>query len=271
MSDSFDISGRVAVITGGGGALGGTLAHSLARAGCRVAVLDLRLEQAEARAEALRRQGTEARAFAADVLSQDDLTTIRSQILNDWGRIDILLNAAGGNMAAATVAEDGSVFDLSIDAFRKVTDLNLTGSVVPTLVFAETMAEQGKGVVVNFSSMTAQRTITRVVGYSAAKAAIDNFTRWMATDLAVKYGGGLRVNAIAPGFFVGDQNRSLLLNDDGTLTARGHTIVAHTPMGRFGEAEELCGTVHWLCSDASSFITGIVVPIDGGFSAFSGV
>ena len=174
-------------------------------------------------------------------------------------------------MAGATIGPDQTIFDLSIDAFKKVSELNLTGSVLPSLVMGEQMSQQKQGVIINISSMTAQKAISRVVGYSAAKAAIDNFTKWMAVEMALKFGEGLRVNAIAPGFFIGDQNRALLLNEDGSLTNRGKTIIDHTPMGRFGEAEELNGTIHWLCSDASKFVTGVVVPIDGGFSAYSGV
>jgi NAD(P)-dependent dehydrogenase (short-subunit alcohol dehydrogenase family) len=215
--------------------------------------------------------GGEAVAFAANVLDETSLESVRDQILAKWGKVDVLINAAGGNMAGATISPGQTIFDLSMDAFKKVSDLNLNGSVLPSLVFGKHMADHKKGVIINISSMTAQRAITRVVGYSVAKAAIDNFTKWMATELALKFGEGLRVNAIAPGFFIGDQNRDLLLEADGSLTARGTTIVAHTPMGRFGEAEELNGTIHWLCSDASKFVTGIVVPIDGGFSAFTGV
>ena len=271
MVNLFDIQGRVAIITGGSGVLGSAIAQSLAEAGVKVAILGRRQEKAEEVAAALRDAGGEAMACPADVLDADDLDLVRTEVLDAWGRIDILINGAGGNMPGATVGPDENVFDLSIEAFRNVTDLNLTGSVWPTLVFGRQMAEQGNGVVINISSMASERAITRVMGYSAAKAAIDNFTKWMAVELARRYGGGIRVNAIAPGFFVAEQNRALLLNDDGSLTDRGETIIRNTPMGRFGEPEELNGVIHWLCSDAASFVTGIVVPIDGGFSAFSGV
>lgn len=267
----FDVKDKVILITGGGGALGGSMAMHLASQGARIAILDLRQEQADAQAKQLTDAGGTAIAFASDVLNKQSLEDIRDQVLQSWGSIDVLINAAGGNMAGATIAPDQTVFDLEIEAFDKVSKLNLTGSVLPSMVFGEQMAKQGQGVIINISSMAAQRTITRVVGYSAAKAAIDNFTKWMATELALKFGEGLRVNAIAPGFFIGDQNRRLLLEEDGSLTQRGKTIIAHTPMGRFGEAEELHGAIQWLCSEASRFVTGIVVPIDGGFSAYTGV
>ena len=174
-------------------------------------------------------------------------------------------------MPGATIAVDQTIFDLSMDDFKKVTELNLNGSVIPSLIFGKIMAEQGRGSIINYSSMSVDRVITRVVGYSASKAGIENFTRWMAVEMALKFGPSVRVNAIAPGFFVGNQNRALLLNEDGTYTDRGDTIIRNTPMRRFGEAEELNGAIHFLCSDAAKFITGVVLPIDGGFSAFSGV
>lgn len=267
----FDLRNKVILITGGGGALGGSMATFLAKQGAKLVILDLRQEQAQDCVDQLKEQGHEAMAFGASVLDRSELEAIRDQIVQAYGRIDILINAAGGNMPGATISPDQSIFDLEIEAFQKVSQLNLTGSVLPSMVFGEQMAKQQAGVIINISSMTAQRAITRVVGYSAAKAAIDNFTKWMATELALKFGEGLRVNAIAPGFFIGNQNRRLLLNEDGSLTDRGKTIIDHTPMGRFGEAEELHGTIQWLCSDASRFVTGIVVPIDGGFSAYSGV
>ena len=267
----FDLHGKVILITGGGGALGGSMASYLSHQGAKLAILDLREEQAQQRVDVLKVDGGEALAFEANVLDRASLESIRDQILSQWGSIDILINAAGGNMPGATISPDQTVFDLEIEAFQKVSQLNLTGSVLPSLVFGEQMAAQKTGVIINISSMTAQRAITRVLGYSVAKAAIDNFTKWMAMEFALKFGEGLRVNAIAPGFFIGDQNRRLLLEEDGSLTERGKTIIEHTPMGRFGEADELNGAIHWLCSEASKFVTGIVVPIDGGFSAYSGV
>ncbi|MEM8970246.1 MAG: SDR family oxidoreductase, partial [Bacteroidota bacterium] len=191
--------------------------------------------------------------------------------LAQWGQIDVLINAAGGNMPGATVAPSQTVFDVSVDALRKVLDLNLMGSVLPTLVFGKSMAEQKLGSIINISSMAATHSITRVLGYSIAKAGIDMFTKWMATEMSLKFGDGIRVNAIAPGFFIGEQNRKLLTNEDGSLTERGKTIIQNTPMQRFGEAEELNGAILYLCSDASKFVTGTILPIDGGFSSFSGV
>jgi NAD(P)-dependent dehydrogenase (short-subunit alcohol dehydrogenase family) len=207
----------------------------------------------------------------ADALDEKSLLQARDQVLQQWGRIDILINAAGGNSPDATVFGDVTFFNLKREAVQKMLDLNLMGTILPSQVFGEVMAKAGKGSIINISSMAAQRPLTRVIGYAAAKSAIDNFTRWLAVDLATKHGEGLRVNAIAPGFFIGEQNRAFLINADGTPTPRGETIIAHTPMKRFGEADELIGAAVWLCSDAAKFVTGIVVPVDGGFSAFGGV
>jgi NAD(P)-dependent dehydrogenase (short-subunit alcohol dehydrogenase family) len=267
----FDLSGKVAVVTGGTGVLGGAIARGLARAGARVAILGRREEVARDVAEAIRGGGGEALPVPADVLERRELEAARERVLRSWGRLDVLVNAAGGNMPEATAFGERSFFDLPKEALDGVLELNLTGTVLSSQVFGVAMTQKGEGAIVNISSMAAQRPLTRVVGYSAAKAAIDNFTRWLAVELAQKYGPGLRVNAVAPGFFVGDQNRDLLLNDDGSLTARGQQIIDHTPMARFGEPGELVGTVVWLSSDASRFVTGVVVPVDGGFSAFSGV
>ena len=271
MENLFDITGKIAVITGGAGVLGGTIAKKLLASGAKVAILDLKKEIVDQRVIEFKKVGEDVIGLDTNVLDKAKLEKNRNTIVETWGRVDILLNAAGGNMAGATIGPGQTIFDLSIDAFQKVSELNLNGTVLPSLVFGQQMARQKSGVIINFSSMTAQKTITRVVGYSAAKAAIDNFTKWMAVEMATKFGEGIRVNAIAPGFFVGDQNRKLLLNGDGSLTDRGKTIINHTPMGRFGEAEELSGTIQYLCSDASKFVTGVVIPIDGGFSAFSGV
>jgi NAD(P)-dependent dehydrogenase (short-subunit alcohol dehydrogenase family) len=197
-------------------------------------------------------------------------------LLARWGRVDILVNAAGGNQADAVIADDASFFEASIEAYDRVVDLNLRGTVLASQIFAEAMVHQTNGVgptgsIVNISSMAAEHAMTRVMGYSVAKAGVDNFTRWLALELARKHGSGLRVNAIAPGFFLGEQNRALLVNSDGSLTPRGEKVVAHTPAGRFGEADELVGTLIWLCSPAAAFVTGVIVPVDGGFSMFSGV
>lgn len=267
----FDLSGKVAVVTGGGGVLGGSMAISLAEAGVKIVILDLHKEAAEKRANEINDLGGEAIGLASNVLDQKDLEQVNADILAKWGTIDILINAAGGNMPGATIGPDQTIFDLSIDAFRKVSDLNLNGSVLPSIVFGKIMADNRKGTIINISSMSVSQAITRVAGYSASKAAIENFTRWMAVEMAHKYGEGIRVNAIAPGFFIGEQNRALLTNPDGSYTERGNQVITKTPMGRFGVAEELNGSIHYLCSEASKFVTGIVIPIDGGFSAFSGV
>jgi NAD(P)-dependent dehydrogenase (short-subunit alcohol dehydrogenase family) len=210
-------------------------------------------------------------ATPADVLEKEQLQTVRQQVLDRWGQIDILINAAGGNMPAATIVGERTIFNLEQSALEQVMGLNFTGTVLPSQIFGEAMVAAGQGSIINISSMAASKVLTRVMGYSAAKAAVNNFTAWLATELAMKYGASLRVNAIAPGFFIGEQNRDLLLQPDGSLTPRGQQIVDHTPMGRFGEPDELIGTAIWLASDASRFVTGVVVPVDGGFSAFSGV
>lgn len=269
----YDLSGRVAVVTGGYGVLGGSMALFLARQGAKVAILGRNAEKGEAKArEIAAATGGETIFLQADVLDKPALERACAKLTAEWGAADILLNAAGGNQAGATIAPDRTIFDLDTDAMRGVVDLNFMGTVLPTLVFGKAMADAGrKGSIVNISSMAAQGVITRVVGYSASKAAIDNFTRWMAVEMAKKIGEGVRVNAIAPGFFLTEQNRTLLTNPDGSLTDRSRDIIAATPYGRFGEPEELNGTLGWLASDASAFVTGVVVPVDGGFSIFTGV
>jgi NAD(P)-dependent dehydrogenase (short-subunit alcohol dehydrogenase family) len=217
--------------------------------------------------------GGESMAMVADVSDRSQLEIAKSAILNRWGQIDILVNSAGGNIPAATIAPDATFFEMPHAAFEQVVSLNLVGTLLPSQVFAQAMIERNQphGCIVNISSMSAIRAISRVVSYSAAKAGIDNFTRWLAVELAQKYGAGLRVNAIAPGFFIGEQNRDLLLHSDGSLTVRGQKIIDHTPAGRFGEPDELLSTLIWLCSSGSSFVNGVVVPVDGGFSIYSGV
>ena len=269
-SDLFDLIGRVAVVTGGYGTLGGSMAEGLAEAGAKVALLGRNRDAAEAKAEALRRRGAEVTVLVADVLAEGQLRQACEELLGAWGRVDVLVNAAGGNVARART-DDGPVFELPFDAFDQVVRLNLHGTVYPTLVFGEAMAREQKGSVVNVSSMAAMQALSGVMGYSVAKAGIDNFTRWMAVDLARRCGEGLRVNAVAPGFFIAEQNRDVLLHPDGSFTERAKTIVAKTPMGRFGDPAELRGPVLWLCSSAASFVTGTVIPVDGGFSAFSGL
>jgi len=267
----LNLEGKVAIITGGNGVLGGAMAHGLAAHGVKVGILGRSPNTVESRVKEIEDAGGTAMSLVADVLDKQSLEEANTKVLKAWNKIDILVNGAGGNIKGAVISPDQTFFDLSLDDFSKVNDLNFKGTVLPTYVFGKSMAEAKTGSIINISSMAAQQAITRVVGYSAAKAAVDNFTKWLAVEMAQKYGDGIRVNAIAPGFFIGEQNRDLLLNKDGSLTARGETIVSNTPMKRFGEAEELQGVANWLASEAASFVTGVVVPVDGGFSAFSGV
>ncbi len=267
----FSVEGKVVLLTGGGGVLAGEMAKGFLNAGSKVVLLDINEEFLHKRIEELKSIGEEVTGHKCNVLDKESLESVKTEVLKKHKRIDVLINAAGGNMPGATIGLDKNIFDLEFDQFKKVTDLNLNGTVLPTLVFAKAMTEQKSGSIINISSMAVSRAITRVVGYSAAKAAIDNFTRWMAVELASKFGSGIRVNAIAPGFLLTNQNRTLLTNPDGSLTERGKTIIALTPFRRFGEPEELVGTVIFLASDASKFVTATVIPIDGGFSAFSGV
>ena len=274
IQDLFSLRGRVAVVTGATGVLGGEMARSLALSGSRVAVLGRREEKARKVTEEIEQAGGEALSLPADVLKRDQLEDARDALLEHWGGVDILVNAAGGNVPQATLGNDVGVFELPETALRQVMDLNFLGTLLPCQVFGAAMVEgrqEPEGCIVNVSSMAASRPLTNVIGYSAAKAAVDNLTRWLAVELARSYGPGLRVNAIAPGFFIGEQNRSLLLNEDGSLSQRGQTIIEHTPARRFGEPDELAGTLIWLCSRAARFVNGVVVPVDGGFSAFGGV
>ena len=267
----FELRGRVAVVTGGAGALGFAMARGLAHAGASVALVSRRQTAIEEAAQRLRDEGHDAIGVSADVLDPAALAAAAETIERRWGRLDVLLTAAGGNRSDAVVFGERDLFGLTPEAFRKVVELNLDGTLLPIQAFAPAMLRAGRGSIITVSSMAAQKPLTRVVGYGAAKAAVDNLTQWLAVHLAQTYGEGLRVNAIAPGFFVGDQNRALLLESDGTPTARGRSILDHTPMGRFGEADDLVGTTLWLASDASRFVTGVVVPVDGGYAAFGGV
>ncbi len=267
----FSLQDSVAIVTGGTGVLGGALAKGMAAVGARVGVLGRRADRAAQIVEEIEKAGGKAMALVADVLDKEMLSAAREKILMRWGRIDSLFNFAGGNLSAATVYGDLTFFKLTQEAFEQVVALNLTGTLLPCQVFGEVMAAQATGSIVNISSMAAQKPLTRILGYGNAKAAIENLTRWLAVELASKYGAGMRVNAIAPGFFVGEQNRPFLFRSDGALSERGQQIIDHTPMGRFGEPEELVGTAIWLASQASRFVTGVVVPVDGGFSAYSGI
>jgi NAD(P)-dependent dehydrogenase (short-subunit alcohol dehydrogenase family) len=271
MNEMFSIAGKIAVITGAGGVLGGSIAKNFIQQGAKVVAIDIRQEQLDARVEELKSLGGEAIGIVGNVLDISSLEKVAQEIVDKWGRIDVLLNIAGGNMPGATLAPDQPIFDMKISDWEKVTNLNLNGTVYPSIVFGKVMAKQGKGCIVNVSSMAAYSALTRVPGYSVAKTGVSNFTQWMAMEMALKYGDGIRVNAIAPGFFIGDQNRAVLINPDGSLTERSQKVLAKTPMKRFGDITELNGAVQFLCSDAASFITGVVLPIDGGFSSFSGV
>jgi NAD(P)-dependent dehydrogenase (short-subunit alcohol dehydrogenase family) len=270
----FDLSQKVAVVAGGGGVLGGAIAEGLAGAGAKVAVADVVLDHAEGVADRIVRAGGVARAYHVNVFEKASIGSCCEAICRDFGGVHILVNAVGGNVREATTSAEQSFFDLSKEAFEKVLYLNLVGgTIVPCQVFGARMKDNPDGgSIINVSSMNAFKPLTRIPGYSAAKAAVSNFTQWLAVHLAQEYSSKLRVNAVAPGFFLTEQNRFLLTDEKtGELTPRGKTILAHTPMGEFGRPEDLIGVIVWLASDASRFVTGVIVPIDGGFSAFSGV
>ena len=271
MNEQFSIKGKVAVITGASGVLGGSVARCFVTEGAKVVALGTKQEKIDKTVADLVALGGEAIGVVANVLDIEALQKIADAVVEKWGRIDILLNIAGGNVPGATLAPDQEFFDMKIADWDKVTQLNMNGTVFPSYVFGKIMAAQKSGSIVNVSSMAALQSMTRVPGYSAAKSAVGNFTQWLAMEMAMKYGDGIRVNAIAPGFFIGEQNRAVLLNPDGSLTDRSLKVMANTPMRRFGDINELNGAVQFLCSEAASFITGVVLPVDGGFSTFSGV
>ena len=267
MNELFNIKGYVVVITGGTGVLGRAIAKYLAINGAKVIILGRKEEVGQEIVAEIKAAGGQCEFLKTDVMNQEVVQQNCDYIVEKYGRIDTLLNAAGGNMKGATIAPDQNFFDLEAKQFQTVLDLNLTGTVIPTQVFLKPMVAQGKGSVINFSSMAAFRPMTRVCGYAAAKAGISNFTAFMATECAKKFGEGIRVNAIAPGFFITEQNRALLTNPDGTFTQRGQDVIRQTPFGRMGDPEELCGTIHYLMSDAAKFVTGAVAGVDGGFNA----
>ena len=269
MNNLFDINGYVVAITGGTGVLGRTIAKYLALNGAKVIILGRKEDVGAEIVADIQKDGGECEFLKTDVMNQEVVQQNCDYIIGKYGRIDTLLNAAGGNMKGATITPEQTFFDLEAKQFQTVLDLNLTGTVIPTQVFLKPMVKQGKGSIINFSSMAAFRPMTRVCGYAAAKAGISNFTAFMATECAKKFGEGIRVNAIAPGFFITEQNRALLTNPDGTFTQRGQDVIRQTPFGRMGEPEELCGTIHYLMSDAAKFVTGTVAVVDGGFNAFA--
>jgi NAD(P)-dependent dehydrogenase (short-subunit alcohol dehydrogenase family) len=277
----MEFSNKVVVITGGGGVLCSTMAIALAKQGAKVAVLDLKEENAKKVADQINKDGGTATGVAANVLEVDSLQKAKEEINASLGNCDILINGAGGNHPKGTTSKNfllqddlssteelKTFFDLDPEGIKFVFDLNFIGSLLPTQIFAKDMVGKPGATIINISSMNAFRPLTKIPAYSAAKAAVSNFTQWLAVHFSKV---GIRVNAMAPGFFLTDQNRSLLTTADGSLTERGNTIISHTPMGRFGTPEDLIGTLLWLCGDGSKFVTGVVVPIDGGFSAFSGV
>jgi NAD(P)-dependent dehydrogenase (short-subunit alcohol dehydrogenase family) len=268
----FSLSGKVAVITGGGGVLCSTMARALAEQGARVAVLDLKPEAAQAAVDAIKKSGGQAIAVTCNVLERKSVEDACKSVLNAFGTVDVLINGAGGNKREATTSPQLEFFDLPPDAVQWVFNLNFIGTLLPSQVFGKVFAQKKEGNIINISSMNAFRPLTKIPAYSAAKAAVSNFTQWLAVHMSQNYSTKIRVNAIAPGFFLTEQNRFLLTDEKtGKLTPRGETIIAHTPMGRFGEAEDLIGTVLWLLSPGAAFVHGVVVPVDGGFSAFSGV
>jgi NAD(P)-dependent dehydrogenase (short-subunit alcohol dehydrogenase family) len=269
---SFGLSDKVAVVTGGGGVLAGVMSRALGRVGVKVAVLDLILESAQKVADEVVAAGGEAIAVKCDVLDKTSMEAACRKVLERFGWVDILINGAGGNKKEATTGSDVSFFDLPLDAVQSVFNLNFIGTLLPSQVFGRILANRGEGVILNISSMNAFRPLTKIPAYSAAKAAVSNFTQWLAVHMSQEYSNKIRVNAIAPGFFLTEQNRFLLTDEtNGELSPRGKTIIDHTPMGRFGDPGDLIGTMFWLLSPGAAFVHGVVVPVDGGFSAFSGV
>ena len=269
--ENFSLKGKVIVVTGGTGVLGASFVKAIAQAGGSVVILGRNAEVAQNRADEINTSGGNAFAVVADVLNETALQNAKELILAKYGKIDGLVNAAGGNMPGAVVEPTASVFDLNMDSLKQVVDLNLFGTVIPTQVFGQEIARTGSGSIVNISSMASQKAITKVLGYSMAKSAIDGYTKWFAVELANRYGDKIRMNAISPGFFLTEQNRNLLTNPDGSFKERGNLVIKQTPFKRFGTADELEGALIWLLSDASKFVTGSIVNVDGGFATFSGV
>jgi NAD(P)-dependent dehydrogenase (short-subunit alcohol dehydrogenase family) len=269
--ENFSLKGQVIIVTGGTGILGDAFINGIVEAGATVGILGRNEAVASQRADAVNANGGKAIALIADVLKEDELIAARTKMLDKFGRIDGLINGAGGNMPEAIVQPGADLFKMNLEGLRKVMDLNLWGTIIPTQIFGEAIAQNGKGSIVNISSMASQSVITKVLGYSIAKSAIDCYNKWFAVEAALRYGDAIRMNAIAPGFFLTEQNRTLLTNPDGSYTERGNLVLQNTPYRRFGDPSELIGALVWLLSDASKFVTGTVINIDGGFSIFSGV
>ncbi len=267
----FSIKDKKIVISGGTGVLGQTAVAYLLAQGAKVCILNRNPSKLDKLLDQWRDISEHVTGFSGDVTDEVFLGEVKAGIRESWGSLDVLINAAGGNMPGAVIQPDSSFFEASVPDLRKVFDLNLMGTLLPTYILSDLFPEQGQSAIINYSSMSADRVITRVLGYSMAKAAVDIFTKWLAVEFATKYGERIRVNAVAPGFFLTEQNRDLLTRSDGTMTSRGERIVQNTPYGRFGKAEELNGILHFLMSEGSAFITGTVIPVDGGFSAYSGV
>ena len=271
MNELYSVKGKVAVISGAAGVLGGSLARHFASQGADVVALVHREEQLAPTVEALRQLGGNPCGYACNVMDTVELKKIADDVVKKYSRVDILINVAGGNVPGATVMPNQNFWDMKLEDWDKVLNLNLNGTVYPCHVFTEIFASQGYGCILNISSMAAYDSLSRVAGYGAAKEGVSNFTRWLASEMAIKYGEKIRVNALAPGFFIGKQNRAALLNEDGSLTERSVKVIGKTPMRRFGDITELNGAAQFLCSDAASFVTGVILPVDGGFSSFSGV
>jgi NAD(P)-dependent dehydrogenase (short-subunit alcohol dehydrogenase family) len=269
--ESFSLKDKVILVTGGTGILGDAFVKGIAQAGGIVGILGRNEKVAQERADAVNANGGQAIALVTDVMNEAGLLAARNNVMDTYGRIDGLVNGAGGNMPGGILQPDQDLFTMSMEGMRQVMDLNLWGTLIPTQIFGEVMAKGGKGSIVNISSMAAQQAVTKVLGYSMAKAAIDNYTKWFAVEAANRYGDSIRMNAIAPGFFLTEQNRALLTQPQGGYTERGNLVLRNTPFKRFGKAEELIGALVWLLSDASAFVTGTVISVDGGFSVFSGV
>ncbi|WP_350287743.1 SDR family oxidoreductase [uncultured Croceitalea sp.] len=271
MNELLTIQNKIIVITGATGVLGSAMARYLASEGAEVVLLARNGTKAEALQQDIQKNGGKALALKADVTQESDLEAVRQQLQEAYGKVDVLINAAGGNMPGATITPDQSLLDSDVNALRQIIELNYIGTYLPTKVLLPLFLQEKTGSIINISSMSADRPLTRVMGYSSSKAAIDNLTKWLAVEFAQKYGEGLRVNAIAPGFFLTVQNKTLLTKQDGELTDRGQQIIANTPMQRFGRPEELFGAVHYLSSNAANFVTGTIMAVDGGFGAYSGV
>lgn len=269
MNELFSVKDNVVAITGGTGILGSCIAQYLAKQGAKVVIMGRKEEVGNQLVDVIKAGRGEALFLKTDVLNAETVENNVEDIIKMYGKVDSLLNAAGGNMKGATIAPTDNFFDVNTADFEKVLNVNLTGTVIPTQAFLKPMVKAGKGTIVNFSSMAAFRPLTRVMGYAAAKAGISNFTAFLANEVATKFTEKIRVNAIAPGFFLTEQNRTLLTNENGSLTSRGQDVIRQTPFKRFGKAEELCGTIQYLISDASSFVTGTVAVVDGGFNVFT--